>query len=432
MAKADGDLAEKQKELSRYTEEKERIDEKLAALSDGQESISLAIGEIRTQIAGWTQEIEEGNNEIIRILNQNSAHKEELSRYETIKEQNAIKKAELSKRAIEHKSAESFADDELARCGQILKDAEGQVLAQNGIIDALLGEIAQEGEDLLLLGRNLEEKQRGLIADSSRLESLKNIAERYEGYGGAIRRIMEQKSRFSGIEGVVADLIKVDKDYEIAVETALGGNIQNVVTENEQTAKELIGFLKREKAGRATFLPLTSLNPARNNNSAALREPGVVGLASSLVRAEKQYTVLVQFLLGRIFVVDTIDNALALARKYGYSLRIVTLEGEQLNPGGSLSGGAYKNSGNLLARRREVEELSVRIGQAEQDVAELEEKRAEKRSHRNVLREKLEEEKAKLQEKITAQNESKLNYRQGEKEAALGGFFKVLAGTFRD
>ncbi len=172
MAKADGDLAEKQKELSRYTEEKERIDEKLAALSDGQESISLAIGEIRTQIAGWTQEIEEGNNEIIRILNQNSAHKEELSRYETIKEQNAIKKAELSKRAIEHKSAESFADDELARCGQILKDAEGQVLAQNGIIDALLGEIAQEGEDLLLLGRNLEEKQRGLIADSSRLESL--------------------------------------------------------------------------------------------------------------------------------------------------------------------------------------------------------------------------------------------------------------------
>ncbi len=419
MAKADGDLAEKQKELSRYTEEKERIDEKLAALSDGQESISLAIGEIRTQIAGWTQEIEEGNNEIIRILNQNSAHKEELSRYETIKEQNAIKKAELSKRAIEHKSAESFADDELARCGQILKDAEGQVLAQNGIIDALLGEIAQEGEDLLLLGRNLEEKQRGLIADSSRLESLKNIAERYEGYGGAIRRIMEQKSRFSGIEGVVADLIKVDKDYEIAVETALGGNIQNVVTENEQTAKELIGFLKREKAGRATFLPLTSLNPARNNNSAALREPGVVGLASSLVRAEKQYTVLVQFLLGRIFVVDTIDNALALARKYGYSLRIVTLEGEQLNPGGSLSGGAYKNSGNLLARRREVEELSVRIAQAEKDVAELEEKRAEKRSHRNVLREKLEEEKAKLQEKITAQNESKLNYRQAEEKKKL-------------
>ena len=208
MAKADGDLAEKQKELSRYTEEKERIDEKLAALSDGQESISLAIGEIRTQIAGWTQEIEEGNNEIIRILNQNSAHKEELSRYETIKEQNAIKKAELSKRAIEHKSAESFADDELARCGQILKDAEGQVLAQNGIIDALLGEIAQEGEDLLLLGRNLEEKQRGLIADSSRLESLKNIAERYEGYGGAIRRIMEQKGKGCARHIFAADQFK--------------------------------------------------------------------------------------------------------------------------------------------------------------------------------------------------------------------------------
>ncbi|MDE7326029.1 MAG: chromosome segregation protein SMC, partial [Lachnospiraceae bacterium] len=433
MAKADGDLAEKEEELSRYLLEKQGIDTKIAALDDEQAATALAIGEIRGQVAGYNQEIEEGNNEIIRILNQNSAHKEELSRYETIREQNAIKKAELSKRAIEHKSAESSADDELANCMQVWKDAEGEVYAQNEAIGALEEEIAKEGEGLLALGKELEEKQRGLIADSSRLESLRNITERYEGYGGAIRRIMEQKGRFLGIEGVVADLIKVDKDYETAVETALGGNIQNVVTENEQTAKELIGFLKQTKAGRATFLPLTSLNPAHNNNSAALREPGVIGLASSLVRAKKQYMVLVQFLLGRIFVVDTIDNALFLARKYNYTLRIVTLEGEQLNPGGSLSGGAYKNSGNLLARRREMEELSVRIKQAEQDVVGLEEKRAVKRSLRNALREKLEQEKAKLQEKITVQNGAKLNYRQAEEKkkrlsADFSRFLQELSG----
>ena len=225
---------------------------------------------------------------------------------------------------------------------------------------------------------------------------------------------MEQRERFPGIEGVVADLIKVDKSYETAVETALGGSIQNVVTDSEQTAKKLIEFLKKTKAGRATFLPLTSITPARNSNESALREPGVIGLASSLVRADKRYGALVQFLLGRIFVVDTIDHALALAKKYSYTLRIVTVEGEQLNPGGSISGGAYKSSGSLLSRRREMEELEQRLPEEKAAAEQLAAGREEAHTRRNGLREKAEQAKEKLRELYVLQNTAKISMEQAE------------------
>ena len=160
---------------------------------------------------------------------------------------------------------------------------------------------------------------------------------------------MEQKSREPGLLGVVADLIKVEKAYEVAIETALGGSIQNIVTSDEDTAKRMIDFLKKNKFGRATFLPLTSVGLRGGfNDNGALKEPGVIGLASTLVQADQQYEGLVRYLLGRVVVADTIDHAVALARKYRYSLRIVTLEGELLSPGGSMTGGAFKNSSNLL------------------------------------------------------------------------------------
>ena len=144
--------------------------------------------------------------------------------------------------------------------------------------------------------------------------------------------------------------------YETAIETALGGNIQNIVTDTEATAKRMVQFLKQNKAGRATFLPLDAVKERGGNTENVKNEKGVVGYAADLVSTEAKFQSVINFLLGRIVVADTIDNALALAKKYRYSLRIVTLEGEQLNPGGSISGGAYKNASNLLGRRREVEE----------------------------------------------------------------------------
>ena len=224
-------------------------------------------------------------------------------------------------------------------------------------------------EEGSVLASQLNRSQQDYHISHSKLESLRNLAERYEGYGNSIRRVMEQKSRISGIHGVVADLISTSKKYETAIETALGGSIQNIVTDREETAKELIEYLKKNRYGRATFLPLTGISSRGGfTQESALKEPGILGLASDLVEVKDEYRTLIQYLLGRVVVADTIDHAIALARKFHHTLRIVTLEGELLSAGGSMTGGSFKNSSNLLGRQRELSELQTSCQKALKDV----------------------------------------------------------------
>ena len=183
---------------------------------------------------------------------------------------------------------------------------------------------AQElDQEVHRLTRNLNNKQQEYHTNYTKLESLRNLAERYEGYGNSIRRVMEVKDRVRGIHGVVADLITTDKKYETAIETALGGSIQNVVTDSEQTAKQLIEYLKKNKYGRATFLPLTSIgNKNTFTQEKALKEPGIIGLASNLVKMAPEYEGLAKYLLGRVVVAENIDYAIALAKKDVYKRQL--------------------------------------------------------------------------------------------------------------
>ena len=254
------------------------------------------------------------------------------------------------------------------------------------------------------------------------------MAERYDGYGNSIRRVMEQKERVPGIEGVVADLIQVNKDYEIAIETALGGSIQNIVTDNEQTAKQMIEFLKKNRFGRATFLPLSSVN-ARGEFSQkeALKEEGVIGLASELVNAAPRYKGVIRYLLGRVLVVDHIDHAIAIGRKYRHTLRMVTIEGESLSPGGSMTGGAFRNNSNLLGRKREIEELEKKVRSLKTELEEMQKSIDESRSKRNVIRDTIADFKEKLRLQYIEQNTAKMSMNQLEEknEQIQRGYLQV-------
>ena len=221
---------------------------------------------------------------------------------------------------------------------------------------------------------------------------------------------MERKESNKGIVGVVADIIKTKKQYETAIETALGGSIQNIVTDNEDTAKELIAFLKQNKYGRATFLPLSAISGRDVKVDSALTgEKGAIGFANQLVECDREFDELARYLLGRILVVDHIDNALAIARKYRHSLRIVTLEGDMLSPGGSMSGGAFKNSSNLLGRRREIEELEASISQNETKLKNSEAELASKKETLGSLRTEIEQIKSAIQDKQLAENTAAMN-----------------------
>jgi len=188
-------------------------------------------------------------------LNRKASVKARQQRYDTMMEQVNIRKAQLTQRLLARKTEE-------ADLTSVLESYQKELDAVNASIAELKKNAAGMDE------QNREWKRKSLEANQklesavaqyhkqqSRLESLKNIAERYDGYGNSIRRVMEQKSRNAGILGVVSDLIQVDKKYETAIETALGGNIQNIVTEDEETAKQMISYLKQNRYGRATFLP---------------------------------------------------------------------------------------------------------------------------------------------------------------------------------
>ncbi len=330
-----------------------------------------------------------------------------------------MRRSEISQKLLKIKSDESVQEEQL-------KKEQEKSLALKKRLEAILREqgeqekgIEQAEAEIRRISRNLNEKHQAYQSAYSRLESLKNIAERYEGYGNSIRRVMDVKDRIRGIHGVVADLITTEKEYETAIETALGGSIQNVVTDSEETAKRLIEYLKKNRYGRATFLPLTSVKMKGGfNQDGILREPGVVGLAHQLVHTDSLYQELIRYLLGRVVVADNIDHAIALARKYQHSLRIVTLEGELLAPGGSMTGGAFKNNSNLLGRKREIEELEQACEKTQKASESLEKELDQAERTLAGIRKAAERTREEKEEASLGQNTVKMNIAQLESRRA--------------
>lgn len=415
----------KEKEKQDFNTQKEEISRQLGEINEAQSSSAKIIKEIQEEVEQLSSNINACKNEIFELLNNRASTKSKIQRFDTMLEQITIQKAELSQRLLKIKSEESEQDELLKEYTKELEGISKEIISLNEQTKENEAKVQSIQDDLGKLNQKLNEAQVTYHREKSRLDSLKNITEKYDGYGNSIRRVMERKEAEKGIIGVVADIIKVDKQYELAVETALGGSIQNIVTENEDTAKKMIGYLKSNKYGRATFLPLTSIgNKSFFNQQNALSEKGVINLASELVTTEDKYIGLSKYLLGRTVVVDNIDNAIALARKYSYSLRIVTIEGESLNPGGSMTGGAFKNTSNLLGRRREIEELKLKTDSLSEELSILRSNIEQKKNERLSRYGRIDELKAELQEKYLLQNTAKMNVSQAEskKEESLNSF----------
>ncbi|WMJ88308.1 chromosome segregation protein SMC [Anaerocolumna sp. MB42-C2] len=424
------DIRVRKEEQESFVRDKKELDIKLDQLDEEQLAVTNELEKIRINISGCTKQIEECNSEIFEFLSENSNIKTNLQRYETMLEQNNIKKVELNQKLLRNKSEEAFIDITISEQQEKLQKIETQIEKMNLENKEIETSVTVFQEDIDLLTKQITENQQKYHQERSRLESLRNLTERYEGYGNSIKRVMERKEAQSGILGVVADIIKVEPKYETAIETALGGNIQNIVTDNEETAKSLIEYLKKNKFGRATFLPLTSVTAREMmNTDKILSEDGVLGLANTLVGTEPRFGGLMSNLLGRSIVLDNIEHALKLARKYNYSLRIVTLDGELLNPGGSLSGGAYKNSSNLLSRRREIEELEADVQILENSILNLNSEKENKKNKRNIARNQIEDNKVTLQDFYLNQNTIKMNLDQELKKKEEG---KVIYKEFTD
>lgn len=399
------------KEQKGYEEQKEEIDAKMAQLEKEQLETQEHMDKLSQEISSIEADINQCNQDMITCLNENTDVKSDEQRIKTLLEQNNLKKAELTKRILENKTEASALAETLETQKKILEDVSDKMKAMEDSIMELRHSMQTVEEQLENLRRESRDTQQQFHMENSRLESLRNLSERYEGFGQSIKRVMEQKKQYPGIIGVVADIIRVQKEYELAVETALGGSIQNIVTDNEQTAKAMITHLKKNRYGRATFLPLTNVKARPVNLSGSIMtEPGVIGIASTLVSADDKFSNLMEYLLGRYIVVDHIDHAIALAKKYHHTVRIVTTEGDLLNPGGSMSGGAFRNNNNLLGRRREMEDLQKRTSELKGRLKELAQDISKKEKEKEEISQKLASNNKARQELSLQQNTAKLNY----------------------
>lgn len=378
------------KEASENEEKRNHASERLHAL-DGRKSILL-------------KTVEEANRTLL----------EDEKRFAEVKAQSGLDDIEVYKNALQRTQSEHTV------ISTELNNSNHSLIALRQVFDQLIGEKSSKENDWITYEGQAEQQQRQIEAGEGREQenirkieliqnelralfeqnkgrqnhlvemnrelermkakyhALKNLEDSLEGYQRGVREVMQAKKKkvpaCSGLCGTIADLIQVEERYEVAIETALGGGLQNIIAETEKAAKAAVNYLKSHQLGRATFLPLDVIQGGRTTVSKdAAADPGFVGIAVDLISFEEKYRSAFESQLGRILIVTDMEAATRVARASGYRARIVTLEGDQVHPGGSLTGGSIqRKGGNLLGRSREIQELKQELESRSTKQRELE------------------------------------------------------------
>ncbi len=361
LEKLSGDKAGQEEQLheaeAELTHQKEESAQLAGKLRQQRELCTQATGQRETQ----QKKLLEKQNELLLVERdiENSTADRDSRVTEAASAQSALaalqQETQQGTTALQQASAEQA---ELAKKQAMSQQAMQAAVAENSRLQAAKLKNSQE-----------------LHAAESKLQFLQNMQRSYEGFGKAPKAVLKSRDSWSdGVCGAVAELLQVPQRYILAIETALGSSQQNIVTEDTDTARAAIQFLKQERLGRVTFLPLQSIVVRTASQGAERQEPGVLGYANEIIATEPKYKKIADFLLARTLVVDTLDHGLVLAKKYKQRLRIVTLEGEQLNPGGSLSGGGqHHREASFLNRSSEIDQLEQKRQQLAKEASQLDE-----------------------------------------------------------
>jgi chromosome segregation protein len=403
IAKKQAEAAEKEREIS---DEQKRLEEKNAELQNliqGSEGISRKIEELVLNLNAVSEEVSDCR---VRAVTAASSIAEIEARQTTV----------ASLTAEQAQKAEKWKTEQAALTADRVRVEEARTSAQNTLSGYELRRASRAADcdrlkkELDTLGLDMGEKLR-------RVRILVDLEQSMEGFSGAVKQVVKEAEagRLTGVHGPVSRLIRVEKPYAIAVETALGNKIQNIVVDSEGDAKRAIAFLKQQKGGRATFLPVATIKGRRLNEKGLDVLDGVVGMAAALVDCDPKYREIMDNLLGATVVAEDIDAAVSVARKYGYRFKIVTLDGQVVNAGGSLTGGSLARNAGLLGRSGEIERLKK---QAE-ELKKASEKKTEELSGAQAELDKTTAEMTAVQAGITTCNEDLIRI-EGEERRVAG------------
>ena len=344
-------------QLNKLEDEFKLVLDKITSMDGNIESHKTSIYDARSRVSNMEVSIENGDTLAEQINNRRSQINNRYSKLASDREHLLASYKVVEKHQVENNSKYKNLLDDIGRKEENIET------------------LRSKKEQVNSLHRSREDLYH---KSSSRYNALLQMKNEYEGFYRSVKNILNLKAKdpakWENIYGVVGELISVPENLELAINTALGNSVQHIVTKDEETASQVIEYIKRHKLGRATFLPLSSVKgyPLGADAQAIVKEAGVVGFANTLIDYDKLYSGIMENLLGRVIVIDNMDNAIRLAKKYRYRYRIVTLEGEVLNPGGSITGGSfYKDRANIFSRNREVKELKNKIDQYELDLGKI-------------------------------------------------------------
>lgn len=328
------------------------------------------------------------------------------------------RRADAQKRLEEGQRALDGVD---SRIGEAAEDADSAKNSLSGV-DMMMKVRGDRAEKLKL---RVEEAARAVNSGADRLTMLKNMERDYDGFSQAVKKIMQAGKGLGGIQGPLSSLIKVEDKYSVAIETALGSAMQNIVVDDEESAKAAIGYLKANNFGRATFLPVTAVKPRWSGRRALEGERGFCGYGDGLVQCDNTYRDIILSFLGTTAVVDNIDSAIAMGKKYKYSFRIVTLDGQLISAGGAMTGGSATRSTGVLSRANEIERLEVELEKGREELASA--KSAHEKAERELAaisyqRRSAEEQLKEAEERIAA-----LNSERSRHEAILESVNESIA-----
>ena len=394
-------IAELEKELERSELSAGELEEKLTALREDYQNRLDEAQKTREALEGGQKALEAQRQEEHRLAAEQSAlalqkeelqgqiHRAELSaetagtlaeetvtRLEALRGQAKDKDENLSRLREELAGHKAFAEELQERLQSLQNSKNGYLYKLKSRSDKQAEAESRQRNSEKLAGEKLQ-----------RAQVLSDLEKNYESFNNSVKFVMKQAGAgaLRGIVGPVSSLIKTENRYSTAVEIALGAAIQNIVAQDEGAAKRAIALLKERGAGRATFLPLTNLkaNPVRESDLIA--RGGYVGLASELVQCDDRYRVVMDSLLGRTIVTEDIDAATAIAKAYSYRYRVVTLDGQVVNAGGSLTGGSVNKNASILSRRGEIDALTAEAKKYAKQAEELEAQLTELRRETDTI-----------------------------------------------
>lgn len=369
-------------------EEKQRqadeILKEFDAIKDEREDITKRKDELE-------QKIESLKGEVIEKLNEISSKKAQISGVETLRgsfiERRSVVEAEINS----FREGVTSTKQDMEECTSKIKEKNEKLAKLKKTVERHTENLNRQKSEYDSLIQGIGRMNVDYNSKSSKKKILEGMENDYAGYAKSVKTVLKaEELKNLSIYGTVSGLIDVSKEYVTAIEIALGGALQNIVVESEEDAKTAIEYLRRTNAGRATFLPVSSVKGRELDNADEIsRAEGFIGLASSLVTYNKKYDGIIKSLLGRVVVVDNVDNAIAMSRRFGYKFRAVTLDGDMLNAGGSMSGGSVNKQSGFLSRAAEIKTLTSELRELAAKLREEENKKKSLENDMNVTNNQL-------------------------------------------